>query len=145
MVYGRGKPGGPDLSNIGRERTADVIRTALLQPSSQITPGYDLVTVRLRSGKTIRGFARGRSKFDIRLQDMEGNFHLLDNSQISSVQDEKQSAMPPPNATPAELHEVMVYLGHLTGPKPGVPVAPGTDESGGIDFSRSWIPNREIG
>ena len=41
--------------------TVDQIREALLQPDAQITPGYELVTLRLKDGKTLRGFARSRT------------------------------------------------------------------------------------
>jgi PQQ-dependent dehydrogenase (methanol/ethanol family) len=140
MVYGRGKPIGPDLSNIGREKTVDEIRTELLKPSLHITPGYEMVSVKLRTGEVIRGFARNRSNFDIRLQDLNGNFHLLQSDQISSIDDEKQSPMPPVKATPEELNNLMVYLGRLTGVKPGVPIPPGPAENGGIDFSRIVNP-----
>ena len=61
MVHGKGKPMGPDISNVGREMRVDQIRGAVLQPSARITPGYELVTVRLRDGRTLRGFAGSRS------------------------------------------------------------------------------------
>src|SRR6516225_4570719 len=60
MVSGRGQPLGPDLSNLGNERTVDEIQSALKQPSADITPGYELVTVKLRDGNTLHGFARSR-------------------------------------------------------------------------------------
>ncbi len=142
MVYGRGKAIGPDLSNIGHELTVDEIRTALLHPEARISPGYELVTVRLETGQTLRGFSRRQSNFDIRLQDLNGNFHVLDKSRISSVEDEKQSLMPPVKATPEELHDLMVYLSRLTGVQPGVPVAASAAERGGIDFSRIMNPPR---
>src|SRR5579872_5102776 len=82
MVYGRGDPTGPDLSNVGRDMTVDQIREALLQPDAQITPGYELVDVHLRDGQTLRGFARGRTNFDIQLQDLKGEFHALSLDQI---------------------------------------------------------------
>src|SRR5262249_29709594 len=69
MVYGAGEPVGPDLSNVARELTADQIRQTLLRPSAQITPGYALVTVRMRDESTLRGFVRNRTRFDIQLQD----------------------------------------------------------------------------
>ena len=75
MVYGAGEPIGPDLSNVARELTVDQIRQALLQPSAQITSGYALATVRLRDGRTLRGFVRSRTRFDIQLQDLKGVFH----------------------------------------------------------------------
>ena len=138
---GKGKAIGPDLSNVGREMTAPEIQSALLNPSAHITPGYELVTVKLRDGQTLRGFARNRSDFDIQLQDLEGRFHLLRPGQIASVQNEKQSPMPPLKAGPEQLRDLVAYLGHLTGVKPGTVAPPG--ESGGVTFSR--ILNTESG
>ena len=51
MVFGAGEALGPDLSDVGSAMTVDQIREALLQPDAQITPGYGLVTVRLRDGQ----------------------------------------------------------------------------------------------
>src|SRR5207249_6118512 len=140
MVYGKGKPIGPDISNIGRKMTVDQIREALLQPSAHITPGYELVTVQLRDGRIMHGFARSRSNFDIRLQDLEGKFHLLQEGQISAVQDERQSLMQPLKASPEELQNLMAYLSTLTGVKPGVPAVVDGAEPEGIDFSRILNP-----
>jgi len=100
MVLGRGLPIGPDLSNLGNERTVGEIQSALKDPSADITPGYELVTVNLRDGKTLRGFARNRSNFDIRVEDLQGRLHLLEEGQIASIVDETQSVMPPVRATP---------------------------------------------
>jgi mono/diheme cytochrome c family protein len=61
MVSGRGQPVGSDLSNLGDERTIDEIQSALKEPSADITPGYQSVTVKLRDGNIVRGFARNRS------------------------------------------------------------------------------------
>src|SRR5579864_1214600 len=72
MVYGGGKPVGPDLSNAGNEMTVDEIRESLLEPSAHITPGYTVVRVKLRDGGTVRGFARNRTNYDINIQDFEG-------------------------------------------------------------------------
>jgi PQQ-dependent dehydrogenase (methanol/ethanol family) len=140
MVYGKGKPIGPDISNIGRKMTVDQIRAALLQPSAHITPGYELVTVQLRDGQVMRGFARSRSNFDIRLQDLEGRFHPLQEGQISAIQDERQSLMQPVKASQGELQNLMAYLSRLTGVKPGVPAVVDGAEHGGIDFSRILNP-----
>jgi PQQ-dependent dehydrogenase (methanol/ethanol family) len=140
MVQGKGSPIGPDLSNVGSQMTVDQIREALLQPGANITPGYKLVTVQLRDGRAIRGFARNRSNFDIRLQDLEGKFHLLQEGQISAIREEKQSLMPPLKAGPEELQNLMAYLGRLTGVTPGVPVSTRSPERQGPDFSRILNP-----
>jgi len=140
MVSGRGAPIGPDLSNLGHTMTVNQIRSALLQPDTHITPGYEQATVQLRDGKTVRGFVRSRSNFDIRLQDFQGKFHLLQEGQIAAIQDEKGSPMPPVKAGPEELQNLIAYLSRLTGVKPGVSnIArpPGNDE---IDFARIVHP-----
>jgi PQQ-dependent dehydrogenase (methanol/ethanol family) len=139
MVYGRGSPIGPDLSNVGSEMTVDEIKSTLLKPNAEITPGYELVTVHLRDGGTLRGFARNRGQLDVELQDLEGNFHLLHHGQFSSVTDEKQSLMPPVNVSPQELNDLIAYLSQLTGVKPGM-VPPLQPTSGGIEFSRLLQP-----
>jgi PQQ-dependent dehydrogenase (methanol/ethanol family) len=133
MVAGKGKPIGPDLSNIGREKTVDELQTAMLHPKPHATPGYDLVTVKLRSGQTIRGFARGRSNFDIRLEDLDGNFNVFQQAEISSIEDEQQSWMPPFPADSPELPNLIAYLSRQTGVKTE-PIA-NTGEHTGIEFS----------
>jgi PQQ-dependent dehydrogenase (methanol/ethanol family) len=140
MVYGKGRPIGPDISNVGSQMTVDQIREALLQPSARITPGYELVTVRLRDGRALRGFARNRSNFDVRLQDLDGKIHLLQEGQISAIQDEQQSLMQPLKASPEEVQNLVAYLGHLTGVKPGVPASAHSAERMGPDFSRILNP-----
>ena len=139
MVYGRGNPIGPDLTGIAREMTVNDIREALLQPSAHITPGYELVTVRLRDGETVRGFSRGRSNFDIQLQDLNGRFHLLHEGQISAIHEDKESAMPV-RASPDTLQDLIAYLARLTGVKPGTTAVAATSDGGGVDFARIEHP-----
>jgi len=140
MVSGRGKPIGPDLSNLGTEKTVDEIKLALAKPDSAITPGYDLVTVKLRDGSTVRGFARSRSNFDIRVEDLQGRLHLLGPNQIASINEEAHSAMPPVEASGEDLQNLLAYLSRLTGIKVGaLNPNPPTRESG-IDFDRIMHP-----
>jgi PQQ-dependent dehydrogenase (methanol/ethanol family) len=141
MVAGKGKPIGPDLSSVGRELTAPEIQRALLNPTAHITPGYEFITVKLRDGQTLSGFARNRSDFDLQLQDLEGHFHLLRPDQIASVQSEKQSPMPPLKTDATQLRDLVAFLGHLNGVKPGNVVPPG--ESGGVTFARILNPKGE--
>ena len=140
MVSGRGEPIGPDLSNIGHGRTVDQIRSSLLEPGARIARGYELVTVELRDGNTLRGFARSRSNFDLRLEDLTGKIHLLQESQIAAIHEEDASPMPAVRANPEELQDLIAYLSRLTGVKPRLMAAihaPGPDE---IDFSRILNP-----
>jgi PQQ-dependent dehydrogenase (methanol/ethanol family) len=134
MISGSGAAIGPALSNVGREMTVDEIQAKLANPSSRITPGYELASVQLRNGKTIRGFVRNRSNFDIRLQDLTGQFHLIQEGEISAITEEKQSIMPPVEASPEELRDLIAYLGRRTGVGDGAPNAQ-TVQVPGIDFA----------
>ena len=127
MVQGRGGVFGPDLSNIGHDRSASEIEQALRDPGS--TRGeatgrrkrrgsgeeqsYKAVTARLRDGQTIRGIAKNESTFDLQLLGVDGQLHLLLKDQIAEIVREK-SLMPKVEATPEELRDLIAYLTSLT-------------------------------
>jgi PQQ-dependent dehydrogenase (methanol/ethanol family) len=140
MARGRGKTIGPDLSNVGRELTLGELRQALRDPSSRTTPGYELVTVELRNGQAIRGFARARSNFDMQVQTLDGELHMLKADRIAAVRNEQESVMKPVNASPTELRDLIAYLSNIervdTASVPLPPPAAAT----GIDFARIRNP-----
>jgi PQQ-dependent dehydrogenase (methanol/ethanol family) len=119
MVRGMGSPIGPDLSDVGRRMTAKELDDVLRTPDLHITPGYEIATVKTRSGETLRGFMRGRSNYDLQLQDLKGTFHLLQRDQIVSIEETKQSLMKPLSATPEESQNLSSYLSQLKGIDPG--------------------------
>ena len=134
MVRGGGKAVGPDLSSIGSEMTVEEIRESLLRPEARVTPGYELVSVKLRDGSAIRGFARSRSNFDIVLQDLTGAIRPIRENEIVSIEEEKRPFMPRVEATPEQLENLVAYLSRLTGVKPGDTIV-GDSEPGGVDFA----------
>lgn len=140
IVYGRGRPIGPDLSDTARTLTLDEIREALTEPGSQVIPGYELVSVTLGDGQILRGFARSRGSSEIQLQDLSGRFHLLHGDEIGVVHDERQSFMKPVSASPVELQNLIAYLSGLTGVKPGVVIPPSSSENAEPGFSRIASP-----
>lgn len=140
MVSGCGKAVGPDLSNVAHELTLVELRQALVDPSARITPGYESIAVELRNRQTVHGFARSRSNFEIVVQDLKGEFHPIEQSEIARLREEKESAMPPVEANPEELQDLVAYLAGLTGVKPGAVKAVESSEPGGIPFSRILHP-----
>src|SRR5947207_9286511 len=142
MVRGKGQAIGPDLSNIASELTVSEIRQVLLRPETRITPGYNLVAVRLRDGSSLRGFARGRTNFDLQLQGLNGRFYMLDQAQIDSIQELKESLMKPLNASSDEARDLVAYLSRLAGVQPGVAAQQSIELLGpaGIAFSRIQNP-----
>ena len=68
-VSGKGGRIGPDLSRIGRERSLAYLRTSVVKPNDEISPGYATVTVVTRDGRTISGVQRGYDNFSAQLMD----------------------------------------------------------------------------
>lgn len=131
MVRGKGKAVGPDLSNVAREMTLNEIREVLRDPNSRITPGYQLLTVALKDGRTLRGFARGRTNFDLQLQGLDGQFYFLAETQIASVREEPSLMKPvAPNA------DLLAYLSRLPSAEP----AAISIDTSGITFERIKNP-----
>jgi PQQ-dependent dehydrogenase (methanol/ethanol family) len=143
MIHGRGSAKGPDLSDVGSRMTLDEMHTVLLHPDQHMTAGYGLVTVTLRNGQELRGFARGRTNFDLQLQDLDGVFHLLQSQDIARFVDEKHSLMKPLNATPDQIQNLCAYLSQLTGIEPGPLKAPNAQSASQVQdvaFSRILDP-----
>jgi len=111
MVRGRGGILGPDLSDIGRERTSAQIEQALRAPGS--ASSYPAVTVHLRTGQTIHGIAKNESAFELQVLDMDGQLHLLSKEQVADIVREK-SLMPKLAWTSNEMRDLVSYLSRLT-------------------------------
>ncbi len=142
LAQGEGSAIGPDLSDIALTSTVSEIRDALLNPDARIAPGYGMVSARLRDGRTLRGFARSRSSFDVAIQDLAGAFHTLSFDNVVSITEEKTSHMAAVKASADELRDVIAYLSTMTGVRPGVVATP-TGAGTGIGFNR--ILNPKVG
>ena len=140
MVRGRGLAVGPDLSDVGDEMTVGEIRESLLQPDARIAPGYDMVTVQLRDGSALRGFARNRSNFDLQLQTFNGTLHLLHEGDYTSIREEKHSLMPAAQLSPEIERDLIAYLANLTGVHPGETIPIQDRATAGIRFWRILHP-----
>jgi alcohol dehydrogenase (cytochrome c) len=123
MVRGRGGVLGPDLSNVGRERTFAQIEQALRDPGAG-SPlagrgrrrgglSYPAVTVRLRDGRTIQGVAKNESNFDLQVLGTGEKLYLLTKDQVAEIVREK-SLMPKVEATAAEIRDLIAYLNAAT-------------------------------
>jgi putative heme-binding domain-containing protein len=93
-IQGRGGSLGPDLSNAGATRAVPQLRDAILDPDSEISAGYESVSISLKNGKTLRGVARNRTNYSMQFQEADGNLHLLSMNDIAKVTVTKGSQMP---------------------------------------------------
>ena len=85
------------------------LRESLLNPGARIATGYGLVTLQLRDGRTLRGFARSRTRFHIAVQDLNGRLHPLSLDEVTNITEEKTSLMPPLKASTGEVQNVIAF------------------------------------
>jgi PQQ-dependent dehydrogenase (methanol/ethanol family) len=128
MVHGTGRANGPDLSDIGRKSTVRELERVLENPTSQMgihtTPTcpswafcsdetWRVVDVHLRNGSMLRGFARNRTNRDIVIQDLNGHFRFLTDSDYDRIEPENTSYMPAFHGTAQQRQDLIAYLSSL--------------------------------
>lgn len=94
MIAGRGGYLGPDLTNIGMNRSLNQIREAVLQPSHRWVEGYQAVTAALKSGKKLEGVLRDQTNYSLTILDAQGTLHRLRMADVASYKLSVKSLMP---------------------------------------------------
>jgi PQQ-dependent dehydrogenase (methanol/ethanol family) len=159
-IQGRGGVIGPDLTSVGRTRTAAQIEQALLNPGSlpplatgrrrnddddeggsELRASYAAATLTLNDGRTIRGALQRETNFDIQLMGLDNHLYLLTTDQVKNIARENQSLMPKVQATPEEIENLVAYLSRLNGQATAssTPLPP-LDLGKGVDFERVIHP-----
>ena len=142
MIHGQGGALGPDLSNLGRRRTVAGIERALRNPNSLRTlSSNQVVSIRLKDGRTLRGIARNESTFDLQLQTLDGEPHFFSKAQIDQETVEPGSLMPPLSASPEDARDLLAFLSRLDGHAAAPQTAAAQPPSPGqVEFSRIANP-----
>jgi putative heme-binding domain-containing protein len=94
MILGRGGYPGPDLSDIGAERTVPQLKESLMKPSARIANGYRSVTAVLKSGITVEGVAKNYNNYSVQILDKAGKLHLLSRDEVAKLDIMDASLMP---------------------------------------------------
>jgi putative heme-binding domain-containing protein len=113
MIRGRGGISGPDLSNLGGERTVALIRDALTKPKLQIPRGYQQVEVITVDGRKLTGVAKNDNNFSLQLLDSQDRLQLLTSDEWVKITYKTDSLMPSDYGkvlTPAEFQDLMAFL-----------------------------------
>jgi putative heme-binding domain-containing protein len=118
MVDGRGMRMGPDLSAVGRQRSAAYLHESIVSPGADLTPGYTTITVVTKEGRRIVGTRRAYDDFSVQLMDRSEAYYSFQKSDVTSIQQDYTSLMPNTygrlfNAT--ELADLVAYLTSLRG------------------------------
>ncbi len=116
-VGGKGSGIGPDLTRAGRQRSLKYLRSSVMTPDSDITPGYGTVKVVQKDGKTISGVERSIDNFSVQLMDLSGKYHSFVREDVISIARESRSLMPSYGTvfSESEMNDLLAYLLSLRG------------------------------
>ncbi|MEO8302005.1 MAG: PQQ-binding-like beta-propeller repeat protein, partial [Rhizomicrobium sp.] len=110
MVWGKGGLGGPDLTEAATKLTLAQMETALLRPAVHSGGGYEVATVRTAAGQSIRGFVRNESSAGLQMQSFDGRLHLLSKRDVTRIDRESKSYMPPWTGGQGAMHDLIAFL-----------------------------------
>ena len=113
MIRGQGGYLGPDLSDAGSQRTFGQLREALLDPSARIAEGFEAVLFTALSGRRIRGVAKYRTNYTMRVLDEIGNMHAIRGKAVERVQMAGKSWMPSDygsRLTAGQIQDLLAFI-----------------------------------
>ena len=129
MAAGKGGFIASDLSEYARGHSVEQIQSAITTPTPLTNAQTKMVTATTRTGEKYIGRIRNEDNFSLQLQALDGTFFFIDKSDLERL-DNSQTPMHPDNAstlTSDELNNVVSYLMHVSGIKPGEAVAQTND------------------
>jgi putative heme-binding domain-containing protein len=113
MIRGNGGLLGPDLSNIGAERSLRQLRDALTTLRPNIPLGFRPVRIKTKSGGTVDGVIKNENNFSMQVMDRQYKIYLLNRDELAEVEYGTQSLMPndyDKRLTAEELRDVLLFL-----------------------------------
>ncbi|MBI4661959.1 MAG: HEAT repeat domain-containing protein [Verrucomicrobia bacterium] len=114
-VRGAGGDLGPDLTSIGASRTREQLLESILWPSKQMSPGFEISVVTMKSGRTYKGRIKNETARELLLTSTEDGFLVLGKNQIQ-VRERGASLMPAElgkKLSKRELRDLIEYLASL--------------------------------
>jgi putative heme-binding domain-containing protein len=117
-IAAKGSGPGPDLTRVGRQRSVAYLRTSIVNPDADVTPGYGTVTVITRDGKTIVGVEKNYDNFSAQLVDLSGRYYSFLREDVTSMKREPRSLMPSSYGrllSESEIDDLLAYMIGLRG------------------------------
>jgi putative heme-binding domain-containing protein len=121
-IQGTGSRMGPDLSNIGKIRSGQHIREAIIDPGADVRQRYWVVDLITDAGKSMSGFLMNEDTWSVQFIDFNGQLQSHLKSGLKSFKVEKTSKMPSykERFSSKELDDLVAYLTSLRPEKGGV-------------------------
>ncbi len=116
-VETRGRDIGPDLTDVGRGRTAASIQRALIDPTGSMFPINRPVRAVTRDGRVVNGRRLNEDTYTVQIITAEGQLVSLVKSDLREWTVSRTSPMPSfkDTLTPAELIDLVAYVSSLKG------------------------------
>lgn len=129
---GQGIAFGPDLTNIGRRRSATFLRRSLVEPAAEVPQSFEpyradislplnfkYVRAKTRDGKEFAGVRVNEDSYSIQLRDLTGEIHSFYKKELVELNKDQASPMPVFGSllAPAELDDLVAYLVSMRGEK----------------------------
>jgi putative heme-binding domain-containing protein len=137
-VHRRGGSLGPDLTEIGLQRSSASLRTSIVDPNAEIFRQYLTVVITTATGDRIEGVALNEDDVSIQIRDTAGNPRSFLKQNLKGVHREARSLMPSYSGTlsAAEITELVEYLQSLKGSSE---TALRTREPGPLTTNTDWL------
>ena len=112
MVAGEGGFLGSDLSSYARSVSPSAIRKAITDPTSASARSR-LAVATTSAGQTLKGLVRNEDNFSLQLQSEDGSFHLLQKSELQTLEYQVQPLMPTDYGERLSRQELDDLVGYL--------------------------------
>ena len=119
MIRGRGGLLGPDLTNLGAERSLRYLKDALTTLRPNIPTGFQPVRIKTKSGDTVEGIIKNENNFSMQVIDRQYHLHLLERDELTDVEYGTRSLMPNDygtRLTAEELQDLLAFLSRQVRP-----------------------------
>jgi putative heme-binding domain-containing protein len=116
-VHGRGSRLGPDLSDIGLQRSVDDLRRSILEPNAEILPRNRFYRVVTKDGDAITGRLLNHDTLTVQLMSPKEKLVSFRKSDLREYGFQTESPMPSYKGklAPGELDGLTAYLATLKG------------------------------
>jgi putative heme-binding domain-containing protein len=120
VIRGSGGLLGPDLSNIGAERSLSLIRVALTSTRPNPVHGYRAARIVTTEGTALSGIVKNENNFSVQFLDTAGLLHLFTRDELREITYQEGSLMPGDydrRLTSTEMQDLLAFLSRLVRPK----------------------------